>query len=156
MNDINYRIQEIINKTTNGNASGFARMCDLSASIINSIVGGRRSEPSFSVLSKIYAVASKYGVSAHWLLTGEGEMIDDENVTIFTEVNHNAVNKTFSFFNKLGALSPEAKDSYIKYLEEERKELKGEIKQTRIELSQREKFISTLLSNMNDNLTDKE
>lgn len=81
MTTINDRIQGVVTLIADGNATAFARMCDVSASIINSIIGGRKSEPSFSILSKIYTVASKHGVSAHWLLTGEGEMIEEDLTT---------------------------------------------------------------------------
>lgn len=138
MNTINDRIQDVINVATSGNASKFARMCDVSASIINSIIGGRKSEPSFSVLSKIYTVALEYGVSAHWLLTGEGQMF-------YEEVVRDVANETGLSLYESNKLPSEYVDTLINNMKEEIKDLKEGIKYRENIIASREDFISGLM-----------
>ena len=75
MTTINDRIRTIIDVLHRGNVTAFANDIGYGVSTIHSIVGKKQSVPTFSVLDKIYTDSRKHGVSAHWLLTGEGEMI---------------------------------------------------------------------------------
>ncbi len=75
MTTINNRIRDIINKFYGGNATAFARIVNVGVSTIHSIIGKRQSSPTFTVISSIYESLYARGLSAHWLLTGEGEMI---------------------------------------------------------------------------------
>ena len=68
---INDRIQDIIDSLFNGNKRAFSQHVGVSATVIDGIVGKRKSQPSFSVLQKIYANAN---ISAEWLLGGNGKM----------------------------------------------------------------------------------
>jgi len=81
MTTINERIRTIIDVLYRGNVTGFANSIGYGASTIHSIVGKKQSVPTFSVLDKIYTDSRKHGVSAHWLLTGEGEMIEEDLTT---------------------------------------------------------------------------
>lgn len=77
-NNINCRLQDIINHY-GGNKSAFARLVGVSATVIENIVGLRKGKPSYDVLVKICANAN---VSAEWLLTGEGNMLKNEDLHI--------------------------------------------------------------------------
>ena len=76
MSTINERIRIIIERYYNGSQRAFAEAIGTSSSVINGIVGKRKSSPSFEVLQKIYAIAN---VSADWLLTGDGDMMTDNH-----------------------------------------------------------------------------
>jgi len=72
---INERIQMIIDRFFSSNATKLANSANIPLPTISSIVGKRKNVPSSVNLSKIYKVTCTLGVSSHWLLTGEGEMI---------------------------------------------------------------------------------
>lgn len=143
--NINNRIKEIIDTLYRGNAAEFSKDVDIHPSTISSIVGKRQNVPSFAILSKIYEGAYKHNVSAHWVLTGRGQMIEKKH---YAEVNPEAINAIGGFFNKYGALSPEAKDTLIESLEEEIKELKKAIRNKDAVISKRDELINTLFGEM--------
>lgn len=73
MERINERIMQVI-KHYELNKNSFAKKIGVSSnSVIENIVAGRQSKPSYDVLSKI-AVAFN-DVHLRWLLNGEGEML---------------------------------------------------------------------------------
>ena len=67
--DVNDRLRQLI-FDLKLNASSFAKQVGVSPGVMNNIVGGRLSKPSFEILEKIIL---KTGVSSHWLITGHGE-----------------------------------------------------------------------------------
>lgn len=75
MNDgINERILLIVNELFGGNVSAFARAVSVKQPTLNTILGERKSKPSFDV---IYAIANAdaLNISMDWLVTGKGTMI---------------------------------------------------------------------------------
>lgn len=72
---INERFERIINALYNGNKRAFATSIGVSATVVENVVGKRQGKPSYDVLVAICAYAN---ISAHWLLTGEGEMLRGE------------------------------------------------------------------------------
>ena len=67
--DVNDRLRQLI-FDLKLNASSFAKQVGVSPGVMNNIVGGRLSKPSFEILERIIL---KTGVSSHWLITGHGE-----------------------------------------------------------------------------------
>ena len=53
MDTINERIQFIINERFDGNTSAFCRSVDVKQPTMNTILGERKSKPSFDVISNI-------------------------------------------------------------------------------------------------------
>lgn len=76
MSTINERIKIIIERYYNGSQRAFAEAIGTSSSVVNGIVGKRKSSPSFEILQKIYATAN---ISADWLLTGDGDILTDNH-----------------------------------------------------------------------------
>lgn len=152
MATINERIKKIIDVLYKGNVTAFANSVGFGASTIHAIVGARKSEPSFSVLSKIYTSVYELGVSAHWLLTGEGDMIDADMVVL------KGGDDDIKYLLQKGAnlADKDLMDKLVEKLEDEIMRLKEDLRFKDAVITSREKFITTLLSNMNDNLTDKE
>ena len=72
--DINGRFVTIISILYGGNKRAFANAIDISPSVIENITGTRLGKPSFDVLR---AVVECTEISAHWLLTGEGSMLNE-------------------------------------------------------------------------------
>lgn len=81
MNDtVNDRIKFLIDSLYNRNVSAFSRATEIKQSTLNTILGERKSKPSFDVLN---AIALKAKINPNWLLTGLGDMRDgqeDENI----------------------------------------------------------------------------
>lgn len=71
MDNINDRIQKIIDTYFSGNKALFSRELGISTTAIEGIVGKRKSAPSFQVLQKICAIEN---ISADWLVSGYGSM----------------------------------------------------------------------------------
>lgn len=69
----------IINQLYNGNKRAFSMAVGVTPTVIENVVGTRQGKPSFDVLEKVCANAN---ISATWLMTGRGEMIADESITI--------------------------------------------------------------------------
>lgn len=82
---INERIEEIINIYFSGNKSAFAKKVGVSTSVIENIVGKRKSNPSFDVAVKIYSAFDD--LNPEWLFKGEGTMkykrvvVDNNNLS---------------------------------------------------------------------------
>lgn len=107
METINERIMLII-KHFNLNKNSFSRKINLSSSaIIENIVSGRKSKPSYEVINKI--ISAFENVDANWLITGKGEMIK------ITEQNQRKV-------ENISANVEESKGNYIKCLNCEHKQ----------------------------------
>ncbi len=69
METINDRMEMLINERFNGNKAAFAKLIDMSPTIMSSYLGNkRRSKPSVDMVAKII---TKLNVDARWLLTGE-------------------------------------------------------------------------------------
>lgn len=68
------RIRKIADELFNGNISAFCRAIDVKQPTMNTILGERKSKPSYDVLLNIVN-AKALNISAEWLLTGEGEML---------------------------------------------------------------------------------
>lgn len=69
---INDRIQEIIDSLYSGNKRAFSLAIGVSPSVIENIVGKRKSNPSFDVTNKI--INSIEDINIEWLMTGNGKM----------------------------------------------------------------------------------
>ncbi|MBQ3071148.1 MAG: helix-turn-helix transcriptional regulator [Tidjanibacter sp.] len=69
---INERFEEVIKTLYRGNKRAFAQSIGVSATVVENVVGTRQGKPSYDVLEKVCANAN---ISAEWLLTGRGDMI---------------------------------------------------------------------------------
>lgn len=72
---INQRVDLLVKKTANDNQAIFAHAIGVKPTVINNIVAGRMSEPSFQTLLKIIIAYPQ--ISSDWLLKGEGEMLKE-------------------------------------------------------------------------------
>ena len=129
MNTINERIKKIITSMYGGNATAFAREVNLGASTIHSIIGKKQAVPTFPVLSAIYSVVVEYGICGYWLMTGVGQMSNDDYL----------INK-FNLDRKDNA----SNDAPNEEVEKLRKEL---MQKDKI-ISQRDKTINDLLTHI--------
>lgn len=77
MKSVNDRIQFIVNEKFNGNISAFCRSVDIKQPTMNTILGERKSKPSFDVISNIVN-AEALGVNTDWLMKGYGEPFGGE------------------------------------------------------------------------------
>lgn len=68
------RIRKIADELFNGNISAFCRAIDVKQPTMNTILGERKSKPSYDVLLNIVN-AKALNISAEWLLSGEGDML---------------------------------------------------------------------------------
>ena len=73
---INERFEEVIKTLYRGNKRAFAQSIGVSATVVENVVGTRKGKPSYDVLEKVCANAN---ISAEWLLTGRGDMIQPES-----------------------------------------------------------------------------
>lgn len=76
--DIQERIRKIIDVRFNGNVSAFCRYTGIKQPTMNTIIGERRSKPSYDVLHSIVS-ADALNINPKWLLTGEGAMLKDSD-----------------------------------------------------------------------------
>ena len=74
--DIQERIRKIIDVKFNGNVSAFCRYTGIKQPTMNTIIGERRSKPSYEVLNSIVS-ADALNINPKWLLTGDGSMLKD-------------------------------------------------------------------------------
>lgn len=81
MDSINERIQFIVNERFNGNTSAFCRSVDVKQPTMNTILGERKSRPSFDVISNI-ANAKALNINTNWLIRGTGDPFVDNNPQI--------------------------------------------------------------------------
>lgn len=72
MSTINERIQLIINERFEGNISAFCRSTDVKQPTMNTILGERKSKPSFEVISNIANADALKGINLDWLINGNG------------------------------------------------------------------------------------
>lgn len=75
--DIQERIRKIIDVRFNGNVSAFCRYTGIKQPTMNTIIGERRSKPSYDVLHSIVS-ADALNINPKWLLTGDGAMLKDQ------------------------------------------------------------------------------
>lgn len=78
---INDRIQQIINEHFAGNVSAFCRAVGVKQPTMNTIIGTRRSKPSYEVIEAIIN-APALGINADWLVTGRGAMQGEQQPRI--------------------------------------------------------------------------
>lgn len=71
---VNDRILSIVNELFNGNISSFARAVNVKQPTLNTILGERKSKPSFDIIQSIIN-ASALNISSIWLITGKGSML---------------------------------------------------------------------------------
>lgn len=83
METINDRIQNIINERFNGNVAAFAREVGIPQTTLVSILGTRKSKPSYDVITKIMS-ANALEVSAEWLILGTKN--DDKKTSTTTTI----------------------------------------------------------------------
>lgn len=76
MENINTRIQIIINELYNSNVSEFERASGIKPYTIKNIVGSRQTKPSYDILELI--IRNNVQISAEWLLCGKGKMLKKE------------------------------------------------------------------------------
>lgn len=101
--DIHDRIRRIIDDKFNGNVSSFCRYTGIKQSTMNTIIGERKSKPSYDVLVSIVS-ANSLNVSPEWLLTGKGDRyISDKLADIDTSSP-----QTIDFSSISEGRSPEA------------------------------------------------
>ena len=75
---VNDRYLEIITRQFGGNKSLFAKAIGVTPSVIDNIVGKRAGKPSYDVIAKTCRLE---GLSASWLILGQGEMMSVEQAT---------------------------------------------------------------------------
>ncbi|TDS64287.1 helix-turn-helix domain-containing protein [Myroides indicus] len=73
--NINKRILYIIDNICNGSQKKFAERIGFAPQVINNIISGRQSKPSFDVLNAI--ITSFVDLNPEWLLTGKGSFLRD-------------------------------------------------------------------------------
>lgn len=76
---INNRIQSIINEVYNGNVSKFCREVGVKQPTMNTILGERKSKPSYDILYAILNAITLKSISIEWLITGKGTMLKSES-----------------------------------------------------------------------------
>jgi hypothetical protein len=86
---INDRIEALILAKEKGRQKNFADTVKVAPTTINSLVSGRRGDPSYTLLKKI--MKAYPDVSESWLMHGEGEMFSKDNepkvpVSMFNEL----------------------------------------------------------------------
>ena len=79
MSIVNDRIAEMVDYF--GDRKSFVRAVGLNKGTLNNIIAGRRSKPSFEILSKI--IATCVNVNVNWLMAGRGEMLVDKKIGLF-------------------------------------------------------------------------
>lgn len=97
---INDRFGELIESMAEGNKRAFAKMVNISPTVIENVVGTRQGNPSYEVLSKICANTN---VSPDWLLTGEGEML--RQAAVASPMEHEDTRPRIPVSAAAGALS---------------------------------------------------
>ena len=73
---VNERIRLIAEKLYKNNVNELCRALGIKQATMSNIVAGRMSKPSFEVL---LAIVEKSNISADWLITGRGEMLNNIN-----------------------------------------------------------------------------
>lgn len=146
-NEINNRILLIINELFNGNVSAFSRAVSVKQPTLNTIIGERKSKPSFEVIHSI-ANASALNISIDWLITGKGDMLKKDipashtSATVHGSVKNGIVGGIGNVGgnvngngNKLGIIPADCEKKLIRaqieidYLKKEIKSLKDHLKE---------------------------
>jgi len=129
---VNQRIEQLVEHFCHGNKSAFAKAIGISSQGLGEIIGGRQSAPSFAALQKI-AVAYP-SVSVHWLVLGEGSMLEitDDGLAQELEEHADEIESELAKQLKKGELSAAISDSSTSSLWE----LKESEEAARIELTQ--------------------
>lgn len=112
---VNDRILSIVNELFNGNISSFARAVNVKQPTLNTILGERKSKPSFDIIQSIIN-ASALNISSIWLITGEGSMLKSES-------SSQGAQQSSSDYTLIAELKKE-----ISALKDENNQLKGENK----------------------------
>lgn len=87
---INDRIEILVNERFGGNKSAFAKSIGQPPTGLSNYIGTkRRSKPSVDL---VRSIVEDLGVSAHWLITGEGDMMMDGNANNVTTGDFSPVN----------------------------------------------------------------
>ena len=118
--NINDRIQYLIDSQYNGNKKKFAEKIGFAPQVVSNIVSGRKTKPSFDVLSAISSTIDD--VNSEWLLTGEGEMLKKDAETSTTTQEPPAVYQA-SNSNKLESRLLELLEQKDQEIAELKKEL---------------------------------
>lgn len=72
---VNDRVKKLIDLETGGNKRAFATRIGVTASVIENIVGKRKSTPSYTIIEKISKIEK---LNLNWLIKGEGEVYSDK------------------------------------------------------------------------------
>lgn len=114
--NINARIKAICDEVFNGNLSQMAKATYISRTTLISIIGEQQSSPGYDVLRKIVEMSTA-NINESWLLTGEGEMLfEDEPMP---EISYTAgvpyYNEDFLLgFEEIGIPNSENPDFFIR------------------------------------------
>lgn len=87
---INNRIQKLIDLETGGNKRAFAKRIGVTASVIENIVGKRKSTPSYTVIEKISQIDK---LNLNWIINGVGNIYLDVIHQETKEQHLDSVNK---------------------------------------------------------------
>jgi hypothetical protein len=104
------RIRTIIEYQFSGNKAAFSRQIGVAATVIENVVGTRKGKPSYDVIEKICANAN---INPVWLLTGEGEMLRENNVSesselvSYKELYEKAKEEIYQLHEQIGRLKAE-------------------------------------------------
>jgi transcriptional regulator with XRE-family HTH domain len=110
--NISERILYLVENQFKGNRKKFAEFIGFAPQVINNIVAGRKSKPSFDLLKAI--ITSIDYIKAEWLISGKGEMLKTKTETI-SQVSEET--STYGSTNKYLL-------EYIELLKKENEELK--------------------------------
>ena len=87
---VNDRIKKLIDLETGGNKRAFALKIGVTASVIENIVGKRKSTPSYSVIKKISKIEN---LNLNWIIKGVGNIYQDVYYQEAKEQALDSVNK---------------------------------------------------------------
>lgn len=130
---VNERIRLIAEKLYKNNVNELCRALGVKQATMSNIVAGRMSKPSFEVL---LAIVEKSNISADWLITGRGEML---NNNINTGQNFGAIGgNNQSSYNNVGntLFSDKIVDQSVAML-------KNEIEQLKLRLEGKDELIKS-------------
>jgi transcriptional regulator with XRE-family HTH domain len=116
---INGRIDHLI-KFYNLNVSQVAKKLEVAPTVINNIIKGRKSKPSYDLLVKILESFDR--VSSEWLITGEGEMLKQLPISE-QAVNRATCERVAPIKQVTECVSCKEKDRIVKEMEDRINEL---------------------------------
>lgn len=131
---IHDRIKEMVDRLASGKNTVFANTLGVSEANIRGYI--KNITPKYDVLR---AIVTSYGVSAHWLLTGEGEMIE-KKVTKPTPEPTNETESDAYLRGQIDALNKSNKDlqDNLRMLYQEVGRLKERLKTATASLTQKD------------------